>query len=161
MNLEAIAALTRNRCIGNNNELPWHFPEDMKHFRRKTRSRVVIMGRKTFESIGRPLPKRVNIVLTRDPEWTAEGVHVVHSKEETFSKVEVVRDTTLTPIVIGGEQIYRLFLPEITTIHLTLVKREIVGDTFFPKLPDSEWFMHRVLNSLTTPELQFQTWIRK
>jgi dihydrofolate reductase len=157
MTLEAIVAMSLNRCIGVNGKLPWDYPEDMAHFRKKTRSRVVIMGRKTYESIGHPLPKRINVVLTQDPKWTAEGVHVVHSKEEALSKIEEVK-TFLTPIVIGGEQIYRLFLDEISIIHLTLIKKECEGDSFFPELPEHEWEMHEAISSIKTPGLQFQTW---
>jgi len=159
MTLEAIAAMSLNRCIGSDGKLLWDYPEDMAHFRKKTRSRVVIMGRKTYESIGHPLPRRINIVLTRDPKWNAEDVHVVRSKEEALSKIEEVK-TFLTPIVIGGEQIYRLFLDEINIVHLTLVKKEYEGDSFFPELPEHEWEMDEALSSIKTPELQFQTWIK-
>jgi len=167
MNLEAIAAISKNRCIGVGNELPWHYKEDMKHFRKITRSRVVIMGRKTFESIGKPLPKRINLILTRDEDWeptNAEGhmgTHVVHSKEEALELLPKIQDTTLNPMVIGGGEVYKLFLPETSKIHLTLVKKECEGDTFFPELSENEWEVEEAINSLTTPELQFQTWVRK
>ena len=127
-----VAAMGRNRVIGKDGTMPWHLPAELKHFRRVTRGKVVVMGRKTFESIGEPLKGRTNIVLTRDPDFEAAGCEVAHSVEA------LLRDER--PLyVIGGAQLYRQFLPHADLMHLTRIDAEFEGDTFFPEFDLAEW----------------------
>lgn len=127
--LNMIVAVSKNNQIGIKNQLPWHIPEDLKYFRLTTSGHTVLMGRKTFESIGQPLPKRKNIVLTRDPHFTAEGVTVVHTLEEAL---EICKQETGDVFIIGGGEIYTLFLPYADHLYITLVDKMIEGDTDFP-----------------------------
>ncbi|GIW24530.1 dihydrofolate reductase [Meiothermus sp.] len=128
-----VVAMDRNRAIGRAGALPWHLPDDLKRFRALTLGKTVLMGRKTYESIGRPLPKRRNVVLTRDPAFGAEGVEVVHSLEEALQLDEEL-------MVIGGGEIFALFLPLATHLHLTLVDTTVPdADTFFPPWNAAEW----------------------
>ena len=139
-NISMIAACSKNRVIGKGNTLPWNIPEDMSHFVDVTKGQIVIMGRKTFESIGRPLPNRINVVLTRDFGFTAAGVVVIHHPDELEQALEdsghVIQDKKR--IVIGGGEVYRLFLPKAYRIYLTEVSTTIDGDAYFPELFD-EW----------------------
>lgn len=128
--------MDRNRVIGKDGELPWRLPNDLKRFKRLTQGHPILMGRKTWESIGRPLPGRLNLVLTRDPAFQAEGVEVVRSPEEALEK------TGDRPwlFVIGGEHVYGAFLPRAERLYLTRVDAETEGgDAFFPEW-DPAWF---------------------
>jgi dihydrofolate reductase len=127
MKLSLVVAVAENGVIGQAGKLPWHLPDDLTHFKRLTVGHTVLMGRKTFESIGRPLPDRQNIVLTRDPSFTAEGVEIVHSLDDalTHARGEEV-------FVIGGEALFRDALPNVDRIHLTLVHANVEGDVHFP-----------------------------
>lgn len=135
--ISAIAAISaRSRALGKKNELLWHIPEDLKHFKKLTTGHIVIMGSKTHESIGRALPNRTNIVISRNPEYKAEGCIVVHSLEESFSSSQELENKTPTGevFVIGGGQIYTAALPYIDRLYLTLVDDPGEGaDTFFPE----------------------------
>jgi dihydrofolate reductase len=124
-----------NRVIGINNELPWHIPEDLAYFKKHTIGKSIIMGRNTFESIGRPLPKRKNIVVTRNEQYKAEGVEVVHDLDEAIQRGERTHEEIM---VIGGEQIFKSILPRADRLYITLVQKEFEGDTFFPEYGD-EW----------------------
>jgi len=124
-----------NRVIGHENRLPWHLPADLKHFRRITMGKPVLMGRKTWESIGRSLPGRINIVITRTAGYTAEGCIVVHSVDEALVAAQGHDEL----VVIGGEQLYRQVLPAADTLYLTRVEGDFPGDTFFPELDQDEW----------------------
>jgi dihydrofolate reductase len=131
-----IVAMAQNGVIGRANALPWErLPEDLKRFRAFTLGKPVLMGRKTFESIGRPLPGRANLVLTRDRAWSAPGVVVVHSVEEAL--VQAAESHEL--VVIGGAEIYRLVLPFARRIYLTHVHADVPGDTFFPDFDPTQW----------------------
>lgn len=132
--LALVVAMNQKRVIGVDGGLPWHFSEDLRHFRRVTTGHCIIMGRKTWDSIGKPLPKRTNIVLTRDRTFVAEGAMVVHSLEEALLHA---KDDDC-PMIIGGSSIYELALPLATTIFLTHVDCEVKGDVFFPQL-DASW----------------------
>lgn len=133
--ISLIAALSENRVIGIKNHLPWNLPEDLKRFRTLTSGHPIIMGRKTFESIGKPLPKRENIVITRDPAYAREGIRVASSLE---SAIEIARAGSPQEIfVIGGAEIYRLALPLADRLYLTLVSGQFEGDAFFP-----DWSVH-------------------
>ena len=123
-----IVAHSKNFVIGKDNKLLWHLSDDLKNFKRLSLNKVVLMGRKTFESIGRPLPKRVNLVFSRDKNLKIEGATVVNSLEEVFSIVEGEL------VVIGGGEIYQLFLPFATDLHVTEVDCELEGDTHFPQI---------------------------
>ena len=133
--ISLIAALGKNRVIGNENKLIWNIPEDMKHFRQLTSGKSIIMGRKTFESIGKPLPNRTNIIITRDKTYRAEGCIVVHSSEEALSAAKGSEEI----MVIGGAQIYAEFLPRAHRMYLTLIDHDFEGDAYFPKYNDGEW----------------------
>jgi dihydrofolate reductase len=135
MNLSIIVAMAENDVIGRGNRLPWHLPADLRHFRRLTTGKPILMGRKTWESIGRPLPERTNIVITRDPAYIAAGAVVVHSVAEAL---QAAGDATEV-MVIGGAELYRQILPRVSTIYLTRVHANIEGDTFFPELDEDEW----------------------
>lgn len=127
--ISLIAAISRNHQIGANNQLPWDIKEDLQHFKRITNGSTIIMGRKTFESIGKPLPNRKNIVLTRDMTFNADGVTVLHSIDDILS---VYSKSDSEVFIIGGGEIYTLFLPYAEKLYITLVDIEINGDTNFP-----------------------------
>ena len=135
MKLSLIAAMADNRVIGHENRLPWHLPADLQHFKAITLGKPVLMGRKTWESIGRPLPGRTNIVITRDTGYVAEGCVVAHSLEEAVRAAGEAAEV----MVIGGAQLYRQALPLADTLYLTLVHAEIRGDTRFPAWQPGEW----------------------
>lgn len=131
-----VVAHDRGRVIGRGGSLPWRLPDDLKHVRAITVGKPLIMGRRTYESIGRPLADRVNIVLTRDPEFRADGVHVAHTPEEALAIAGDVPET----IVFGGADVFRRLLPLADRIYLTLVDTSVTGgDTFFPELDPAEW----------------------
>ena len=135
MIISLIAAMGKNRTIGKNNSLPWTLPADMQYFRDKTRGKPVIMGRKTYESIGKPLPKRLNIIVTHDNEYKAEGCVVVHSADEALKAAGNVEEV----MIIGGSQIYKEFLPKVNRMYLTFIDAEFEGDTYFPEYKIEEW----------------------
>src|SRR5690349_6140919 len=133
-----IAAMSENGVIGNHNALPWHLPEELKYFREKTRGKPVIMGRKTFTSMGnKPLPNRLNIILTQDLNFSALGYRVVHSVVAALKAVNDCEES----MIIGGAQIYEIFLPIVSRIYLTIVHQICEGDTFFPKVNWDVWKM--------------------
>ena len=137
-----IVAMAQNGVIGRDNALPWRLPEDLKRFKAFTLGKMLLMGRKTYESIGRPLPGRTNLVLTRDRGFLAPGVVVVHSVEEALAHAA---DNEL--VAIGGAEIYRLVLPFARRLYLTHVHADVPGDTYFPDFDptqwaDVEWRMH-------------------
>ncbi|MEY2997953.1 MAG: hypothetical protein RIQ82_1334 [Bacteroidota bacterium] len=139
--LSAIVAMAQNRVIGINNSLPWHLPNDLKYFKAVTMGKPVIMGRKTFESIGRPLPGRPNIVISTNPSYSADGITVVDSVEKA---AQLAEQLTLInggneAMVIGGEQIYRLFLPALNKLYITEVMANVNGDAWFPEFVENEW----------------------
>ncbi|GAC1352617.1 MAG: dihydrofolate reductase [Polyangiales bacterium] len=123
-----VLAVARNGAIGCQGKVPWRIPEDLRHFRKMTLDHAVIMGRKTFDEVGKPLPKRRNIVITRDPSRIIEGCEVASTLEEAIA---LARHTDPEPRVIGGAEIYRLALPLATRIYLTEVHRDVEADTFF------------------------------
>lgn len=129
-----IVAMDQNRAIGRNNKLPWHLPADLKYFKRVTMGHPILMGRKTYESIGKPLPGRDNIVITRNPEYKAEGCTVVHSPEEAarlFDGKEV--------FVIGGAEIFKQFYSFADKLYVTIIHHDFEADTFFQAIDGSEW----------------------
>lgn len=139
MKLAIIVAAARNGVIGRNNQLPWHLPQDLKYFKAVTLGKPVIMGRKTYESIGRPLPGRTNIVITRDHSWSADGVKVVHGLEEALAVAE--GSSAAEVMVIGGAEIYKAALPLAQRIYLTQIEASPDGDAFFEIPAQSGWVL--------------------
>lgn len=138
MKLSLIAALATNDVIGRNGQVPWHLPTDLRRFKTLTMGHHLIMGRKTFASVGRPLPGRVNVVITRQDDWTADGVTVVHSLEEALRVAAGAEDTET--FIAGGAEIYELSIHRADRMYLTRVHAEVEGDTWFPEFDDvSEW----------------------
>jgi len=133
--ISLIVAMAQNGVIGRDNALPWRLPEDLKRFKEFTLGKPILMGRKTFEAIGRPLPGRANLVLTRDRDWRAAGVIPVHSVEEALLQTRTCDEL----VVIGGAEIYRLLLPFARRIYLTHVHADIPGDTYFPAFDPAQW----------------------
>ncbi|MGB7933581.1 MAG: dihydrofolate reductase [Gammaproteobacteria bacterium] len=130
-----VVAMADNRVIGCDNGLPWHLPADLRYFRQVTHGKPVLMGRKTHESIGRPLPERTNIVVTRDRSYEAPGCIVVHSIESALKAAGDHEEV----MVIGGTDFYRQLLPTADRIYLTRVHAEFEGDARFPELDECEW----------------------
>ncbi len=133
--ISLIVAMAQNGVIGRGNGLPWRLPEDLKRFREFTLGKPVLMGRKTFESIGRPLPGRANLVLTRDRAWFANGVISVHSVDEALLQTRTCDEV----VAIGGAEVYRLLLPFARRIYLTHVLADVPGDTYFPAFDATQW----------------------
>jgi dihydrofolate reductase len=139
--LAVIVAAAENGVIGRDNRLPWHLPEDLRYFKRVTMGKPLVMGRKTFESIGRPLPGRTNIVITRQAGYRADGVCVVTGLDEALALGErVARDDGVDELmVIGGEEIYRVALPRADRLYLTVVHARVEGDAVLPAIDWTEW----------------------
>lgn len=134
--ISLIVAADENNIIGGDNKLLWHIPEDLKHFKALTLGKPIVMGRKTYDSIGRPLPGRPNIVITRNPQWKADGVTTATSLEEAFDTAETLGPETM---VIGGATIYEAALPFATSVYLTRIHKVYTGDAAFPALSQAEW----------------------
>jgi len=134
MILSAVVAIAENNAIGKNNELLWHLPNDLKHFKQITSSHTVIMGRKTYDSVGKPLPNRRNIVVTRQ-HIAIEGCEVVHSVEEALKLCQSEQEV----FIIGGAEIYKLALPLLNRVYLTVVHHDFDGDAYFPELDKTRW----------------------
>ena len=134
--LALIVAYARNRVIGRDGAMPWHYRDDLQHFKRVTLGHPILMGRRTYESIGRSLPGRRNLVLTRQAGYTAEGCEVFSSLEDALS---AARRTDDLPFVIGGAALYRLALPQVTHLYLTEIQEEVQGDTYFPEIDEQAW----------------------
>ncbi|MDX9875059.1 MAG: dihydrofolate reductase [Spongiibacteraceae bacterium] len=139
--LALIVAVARNGVIGWNNALPWHLPGELAYFKERTWGRPIVMGRKTFESIGRPLPGRTNIVVTRDVSFLPAGVEVYHSTDEALARADAVaiRDGVTEIMVIGGAQLFKELLPVTAAIYYTRVEADVEGDVFFPDWDSSQW----------------------
>ena len=135
MLVSIIAAMDRNRLIGRNNQLPWHLPADLAHFKQVTMGKPIIMGRKTYDSIGRPLPGRTNIVLTRSADFRAKGVLTAHTLEQALDYVSEEGEV----MIIGGSTIYELALPRADRLYLTYVEITCEGDAWFPEFDIERW----------------------
>jgi dihydrofolate reductase len=138
MRISLIVAMGENRVIGSNGNIPWHLPADFKHFKELTMGHPIVMGRKTFESIGKPLPGRVNIVITRDADYLRDGTTMVNSPDAALAAA-VVAPGADEMFVIGGAEIYKIFLSRAERIYLTQVHGAFEGDVFFPELGEGEW----------------------
>lgn len=144
MTLSIVVAASENNVIGKDNRLLWTLPNDMKFFKNTTWGMPVIMGRKTYESLGKPLAGRTNIVITTRNNWEPEGAIVVNNLE---AAMEAARSTdALEAFIIGGGEIYRQSLPLCSRVYLTRVHTTIDGDTYFPELPEAEWTLHSRLD---------------
>lgn len=135
MRIAAIVAMSENYVIGHNNQLPWHLPADLRHFKNVTTGKPILMGRKTYESIGRPLPNRYNIVVTRDANFEAPGCLVVNSIETGLAAVAEQDEV----YVIGGALLYQQMLPRIQRLYVTIIHHEFMGDTYFPAISPNDW----------------------
>ena len=129
-----VVAYTTNRCIGQDNDMPWHLPKDLMHFKASTLGMPIIMGRKTWESIGRPLPGRPNFIISRNPDFSAVGATVFESLDEALAACSDYAQAA----IVGGQQIFTLGLAVAEEIIATEIQTHIEGDTFFPELP-SNW----------------------
>ena len=135
MIISFVVAMGKNRVIGKNNSLPWNLPADMKRFKELTLNKPVIMGRKTFESIGRPLPNRTNIIITRDKNYKADGCVIVNSADEALNAAKGNEEI----MIMGGAQIYAEFLPLAHRMYLTIIEKEFERHSYFPEYNDHEW----------------------
>ena len=141
MKLSLICAMAENRVIGKDNSLPWRLSDDLKYFKRVTMGHCIIMGRKTWESIGRVLPGRTNIVISANRDFQADGARVVHSLEEAIKLAESISlsEGSDEAFVIGGAGLYRSALPLAQRFHLTRVHAEVDGDTYLTEFDEAEW----------------------
>lgn len=158
-----IGAMARNRIIGIDNAMPWRLPAEMSHFRRSTIGRTVVMGRKTFESLGRPLKDRRNVILTRNVDYAPAGCEIIHSLEEALTRYASSEEDEL--VIMGGAELYKQFLPHADKLLLTEVDAVIDGDAFFPEFDLKEWSL---VNSEPFPKdeknaysFKIQTYVRK
>lgn len=153
-----VAAYAENGVIGLDGDIPWSIPEDLKHFRAVTRGNTVVMGRRTFDSIGHPLPYRTNVVVTRDPDWSREGVFVARSVEEAIALAQEFEGDVM---VIGGAQVYAAAMPLADTQVLTEVRLVPEGDTFYPEFDRAEWTeVKREPHPGSEPAFDFVWWER-
>ncbi|MFM5357124.1 type 3 dihydrofolate reductase [Aeromonas veronii] len=163
MKISMIAALAKKQVIGKNNLMPWHMPADLAHFKRVTLGKPVLMGRKTFESIGRPLPGRRNLVISRNPGYQAEGIEVVSSVEAALALLAGSSVEEL--MVIGGGHLYAEMLPSADCLYLTRIDLAVEGDTRFPAFDDGQW--QRVdceshpADEKNPHPYSFETWLRR
>ncbi len=135
LKITLIVAAAENNAIGKNNQMLWHLPDDFKYFKQHTLDHSVVMGRKTYESIGKPLPQRRNIVLTKDLNWFKEDIDVANSLDEVLTYCRDEREI----FIIGGAKIYQQALPLAQKVLLTRVHTTLNGDAYFPELPPAEW----------------------
>jgi dihydrofolate reductase len=142
MIVSILVAVAENNVIGKDNKLIWHLPADLQFFKKLTMGKTIVMGRKTFESIGRPLPGRQSVIITRQKDYLADGCIVVHSLEEAFTKIEN-RDEVF---IIGGAQIFEQALDLANRIYFTRIHHSFEGDTFFPALDEQTWETTKVEN---------------
>lgn len=152
-----IVAAADNGVIGRDNALPWHLPDDLKRFKQLTLGKPIVMGRKTFESIGKPLPGRQNIVVTRDANYRRDGITVVHGVDEA---VQAAGDAPEI-MIIGGAELFRLFLPRATRIHLTRVHADVAGDVVWAPLDDAWGVVDREFHAADerhASSMTFEVW---
>ena len=139
MRISAIAAMSANRVIGKDNQIPWYLPADLKFFKRTTLGHHVIMGRKNYVSIGRPLPGRINILITRNPFFISSGCTITHSLEEALTVAHTAGEQEV--FILGGGEVYQLALPFIERIYLTTIDLFVEGDVYFPELNPEHWII--------------------
>ena len=163
MMLSQVVAAAENNAIGKNNELLWRLPNDSKFFKNTTWGMPVIMGRKTFESLGKPLAGRTNIIITRQKDWQPEGAFVVHDIKEAMAAA--AKTDAKEAFIIGGGEIYRQTLPVTQRVYLTRVHATIDGDAFFPEMNITDWELLSQLDFTADEkhayDYSFQVWQRK
>lgn len=163
MMLSLLVAASQNDVIGKDNKLPWHLPDDLKYFKNLTWAMPILMGRKTFDSIGKPLPGRKGIVITRNKEWNGEGVDSVHSIDEAIAKAEAYGAKEV--FVIGGAQIFETALPKADRVYLTRIHHTFDGDTFLPAIDEAQWHLasqiFRAADDKNAYDHTYQIWERK
>jgi len=137
MTVSIIVAMTQSRVIGKNGKLPWHIPADFQWFRRHTLNHPVVMGRKTFESIGQTLPQRENIILTRQRGYKVAQAIVLHSFEDALSHLKKTGKSEV--FVIGGKEVFEKAIPVVHKLYLTVIRRDFDGDVFFPLYPEEQF----------------------
>lgn len=137
LKISLISAVAENGVIGRQNDLPWHLPDDFAYFKRKTSHHPIIMGRKSLEALGKPLPNRTNIVVTRNAQFQVAGVTVVHTLDDAIAEAQTVNKEEI--FVIGGAEIYAMALPIATTLYLTEIHKAYDGDAYFPEYDKNEW----------------------
>jgi dihydrofolate reductase len=137
--ISIITAMDKNGLIGKGKTLPWHLPNDLSYFKRLTEGNIIIMGRATHESIGRPLPNRINIILTRDLSYRANGCYVYNSLEAILYEYHNFSDKNEEVFIIGGGKVYHQFLPYADKLYVTEIDHEFEGDTYFPEIDWDDW----------------------
>ncbi|HEX6332799.1 MAG TPA: dihydrofolate reductase [Flavisolibacter sp.] len=163
MIVSLLVAADENNVIGKDNKLPWHLPNDLKYFKNQTWGMPILMGRKTFDSIGRPLPGRKSIIITRNENWHYEGVHAVHTLQGAMDKASEFGAREI--FVIGGAEIFNSSFPRAGRIYITRIHHKFEGDVFFPEIPHEEWnlvqsrFCHA--DEKNAYSHTFQVWERK
>jgi dihydrofolate reductase len=159
--LSLIVAMDNNRLIGSNNGLPWNLPADLQHFKAITMGKPIVMGRKTWQSLGRPLPGRKNIVITRDSDFQADGAEIVYSLDEALQMASDSEEV----MIIGGANLYEQALEQVDRLYLTRVDGEFDGDSWFPEIAEQQWELlqaekHQPDERNPHP-YRFETWCRK
>ena len=139
MRISMIAAMADQRVIGKDQKMPWHLPADLAFFKKTTLGSPIIMGRKTYESIGRPLPKRLNIIVTRNPDLKIAGCEVATSLDQAISIAKKKSPDSDEVFITGGSHLYTSFLPQADRLYLTLIDAQLEGDTFFPDYRQYQW----------------------
>ncbi len=139
MKISMIAAMAHQRVIGKDNKMPWHLPADLAFFKKTTIGSPILMGRKTYDSIGRPLPKRLNIVISRNPNLKIAGCEVVHSLAQALKLANEKSVNSKELFITGGSHLYASFLPQADRLYLTLIDAQLEGDTFFPDYSQYQW----------------------
>jgi dihydrofolate reductase len=162
--ISIITAMDKNGLIGRGSTLPWHLPNDLLYFKRLTEGKIVIMGKTTYESIGKPLPNRINIILSRDTSYRADGCYVYNSLESILYEYQNFSDKSEEVFIIGGSEVYRQFLPYTDKLYITEIDHEFEGDKYFPEINWDEW---RIVQSEQIKDEQnpynyyFNVYIRK
>ena len=153
-----IVAMSANNVIGVANQLPWHLPEDLKHFKKHTINKPIIMGRNTFDSIGRALPERDNIVLSRTQQLSHDQIFLANNKSDALRMAEDFAKSRGSEeiMIVGGEQIYRMFFDDVSRIYVTLVDLIIDGDAFFPVIDYKQWTSVAHSERMTANELEYE-----
>ncbi|NIG53697.1 dihydrofolate reductase [Chitinophaga sp. Cy-1792] len=161
--ISIIVAAAENNAIGINNQLPWRLPDDLKYFKNTTTGKPIIMGRKTFESLGKPLPNRPNIVITRQPDYEPQGVIVVDSLQAALDSANTFEGSEL--FITGGAQIFDIAMPLVQRIYLTRVYAVVEGDAFFPEIDGNIWKLvsedRREADEKNQYPFAFQIWERR
>ncbi len=148
MKLSMIAAMSQNRVIGKDNQMPWHLPADLQWFKKTTLGSPILMGRKTYDSIGFPLPGRLNIILSRNTDLIIEGCSVVNSLEDALNLARRSQENVDEVFITGGAHLYNTFLEKADRLYLTLIEEKFEGDTFFPDYTQYDWNeIERIENS--------------